>query len=180
MGFSRLDYWSGLPFSSPGGLPNPGSNPHLLHWQVDLYHWTTREARVLGRPWGMLSASFNMVEAFSQSFSLFLCLSLFLHTHTHTHTQSLSWHKHTGKCFDPVATLFSFSWAQGPLHRLMFIWTYLYVLLLSQWIPYFFYEQLLIPGYNGNILGNTLFFHCCAEELSEILKYFKWWWVSLF
>ena len=90
MGFSRLDYWSGLPFSSPEGLPNPGSNPHLLHWQVDLYHWTTREARVLGRPWGMLSASFNMVEAFSQSFSLFLCLSLFLHTHTHTHTHTVS------------------------------------------------------------------------------------------
>ena len=24
MGFSRQDYWSGLPFSSPGDLPNPG------------------------------------------------------------------------------------------------------------------------------------------------------------
>ena len=163
MRFSRLEYWSGLPFSSPGDLPNPGSNPRLLHLQVDLYHWATREARVLGRAWRMLSASFNMVEAFSQSFSLFLCFSLSL-----THTHSLSWHKHTGKCFEPVATLFSFSWAQGPLHRLMFIWTYLYVLLLSLWVPYFFYKHLLIPGYNGNVLGYTLFFHCCAEEFSEI------------
>ena len=25
MGFSRQAYWSGLPFPSPGGLPNPGN-----------------------------------------------------------------------------------------------------------------------------------------------------------
>ena len=35
MGFPRQEYWSGLPFPSPGDLPNPGSNPHLLHWLVD-------------------------------------------------------------------------------------------------------------------------------------------------
>ena len=27
MDFSRQEYWSGLPFPSPGGLPNPGSKP---------------------------------------------------------------------------------------------------------------------------------------------------------
>ena len=27
MGFSRQEYWSGLPFSSPGDLPNPGFEP---------------------------------------------------------------------------------------------------------------------------------------------------------
>ena len=27
MGFSRQDYWSGLPFPSPGDLPNPGITP---------------------------------------------------------------------------------------------------------------------------------------------------------
>ena len=27
MGFSRQEYWSGLPFSSPGNLPNPGIQP---------------------------------------------------------------------------------------------------------------------------------------------------------
>ena len=31
MGFSRQEYWSGLPFPSPGIFPNP----HLLHWQAD-------------------------------------------------------------------------------------------------------------------------------------------------
>ena len=27
IGFSRQEYWSGLPFSSPEGLPNPGIEP---------------------------------------------------------------------------------------------------------------------------------------------------------
>ena len=27
MGFSRQAYWSGLPFRSPGDLPDPGSEP---------------------------------------------------------------------------------------------------------------------------------------------------------
>ena len=38
VGFSRQEYWSGLPFPSPGDLPNPGIELHLLcllHWQVD-------------------------------------------------------------------------------------------------------------------------------------------------
>ena len=27
MGFPRQEYWSGLPFPPPGGLPNPGIEP---------------------------------------------------------------------------------------------------------------------------------------------------------
>ena len=27
MGFLRQEYWSGLPFSHPGGLPDPGIEP---------------------------------------------------------------------------------------------------------------------------------------------------------
>ena len=27
MGFSRQEYWSGLPLPSPGGLPDPGIEP---------------------------------------------------------------------------------------------------------------------------------------------------------
>ena len=30
MGFSRQEYWSGLPFPSPGDLPNPGIEPPSL------------------------------------------------------------------------------------------------------------------------------------------------------
>ena len=29
MGFSRLEYWSGLPFSPPGDLPDPGVEPEF-------------------------------------------------------------------------------------------------------------------------------------------------------
>ena len=30
MGFSRQEYWSGLPFPSPGGIPDPGIEPVSL------------------------------------------------------------------------------------------------------------------------------------------------------
>ena len=30
MGFSRQEYWSGLPFPSPGDLPDPGIEPGSL------------------------------------------------------------------------------------------------------------------------------------------------------
>ena len=35
MGFSRQEYWSGLPFSSPGDLPDPGIEPRSPPLQVD-------------------------------------------------------------------------------------------------------------------------------------------------
>ena len=35
MGFSRPEYWSGEPFSSPGDLPNPGVEPRSPTLQVD-------------------------------------------------------------------------------------------------------------------------------------------------
>ena len=35
MEFSRQEYWSGLPFPSPGGLPDPGIKPQTLALQTD-------------------------------------------------------------------------------------------------------------------------------------------------
>ena len=35
MGFTRQEYWSGLPFLSPGNLPNPGIEPRSLTLQAD-------------------------------------------------------------------------------------------------------------------------------------------------
>jgi len=32
MEFSRQEYWSGLPFSTPGDLPNPGTQPVSPAW----------------------------------------------------------------------------------------------------------------------------------------------------
>jgi len=37
MGFSRQEYWSGLPFPSPGNFPTQGSNPGLPHCRQTLY-----------------------------------------------------------------------------------------------------------------------------------------------
>ena len=35
MGFSRQEYWSAMPFRSPGDLPNPGIEPRSLALQAD-------------------------------------------------------------------------------------------------------------------------------------------------
>ena len=35
MGFSRQEYWSGLPFPSPGELPDPGIKPRSPALQED-------------------------------------------------------------------------------------------------------------------------------------------------
>ena len=35
MGFLRQEYWSGLPFPSPGNLPDPGIEPGSLVLQAD-------------------------------------------------------------------------------------------------------------------------------------------------
>ena len=47
MGFSRQEYWSGLPFPSPGDLPGPGIKPGSLALQVDR---ATREVTLIPIP----------------------------------------------------------------------------------------------------------------------------------
>ena len=43
MGFSRQEYWNGLPFPPPGDLADLGIKPASLlsnlHWQLGLYYW---------------------------------------------------------------------------------------------------------------------------------------------
>ena len=36
MGFSRQEFWSGLPFPSPGDLPDPGIKPTFPALQADV------------------------------------------------------------------------------------------------------------------------------------------------
>ena len=48
LGFPRQEYWSGVPFPSPGELPDPGIEPEsvcLLHWRAGSSHWVTREVQ---------------------------------------------------------------------------------------------------------------------------------------
>ena len=45
MGFSRQEYWSWLPFPSPGDLPHPGiKSLSLVHCRWILYHGGIGEA----------------------------------------------------------------------------------------------------------------------------------------
>ena len=48
MGFSRQEYWSGLPFPSPGDLPDPGIKPGWApkNW----YFWTVVLEKTLESP----------------------------------------------------------------------------------------------------------------------------------
>ena len=46
MGFSRQEYWSGLPFPSPGDLPDPAIEPKSPALQTDSTDRATREALV--------------------------------------------------------------------------------------------------------------------------------------
>ena len=41
MGFSRQEYWSGLPFPFPGDLPDPGIEPRSPALQADALHSET-------------------------------------------------------------------------------------------------------------------------------------------
>ena len=50
MGFSRQEYWSGLPFSSPGDLPDPEIEPRSPALQAD-----SLLAELLGKPGEMWS-----------------------------------------------------------------------------------------------------------------------------
>ena len=46
MGFSREEYWSGLPCPPPGDLPNPGIKPRPPTLQADSFtNWATTEAQ---------------------------------------------------------------------------------------------------------------------------------------
>ena len=49
MGFSRQEYWSGLPSPSPGDLPNPELNPGLPHCRQTLYHLSHQGSDYIGK-----------------------------------------------------------------------------------------------------------------------------------
>jgi len=49
MGFSRQEYWSGLPFPSPGDLPDSGIEPRSPALQADIL-----PSKPQGKPWETL------------------------------------------------------------------------------------------------------------------------------
>ena len=54
MGFSRQEYWSGLPFSSPGDLPDPGIEPRSPALQADALPSEPLNATTIKIPIGFL------------------------------------------------------------------------------------------------------------------------------
>ena len=63
MEFSRQEYWSGLPFPSPGNLPDPGIKPMSLVSPALAGRFFTSE--LLGKSWKIL-----FVWQFSESADL--------------------------------------------------------------------------------------------------------------
>ena len=62
MEFSRPELWSGLPFPSPGDLPNPGIEPRSPALQAD-----SLQAEPLGKPTFLLTTSIKpCIESHSQ------------------------------------------------------------------------------------------------------------------
>ena len=55
MGFSRQEYWSGLPFPSAGDLPDPGTEPGSPALQVD-----SLPAEPPGKPYFGLGKSYSL------------------------------------------------------------------------------------------------------------------------
>ena len=56
LGFSRQEYWNGLPFSSPLYLPDSKGQTHVsCISRLILYHWITREDQIINK--GCLSES---------------------------------------------------------------------------------------------------------------------------
>ena len=56
MGFPRQEYWSGLPFPSPGDLPNPEVEPASSAWAGKFF--TTE---LLGEPCCLPKANVNVM-----------------------------------------------------------------------------------------------------------------------
>ena len=58
MGFSRQEYWSGLPFPSPGDLPDPGIEPWCASLQVD-----SLPTELRGKPRAVTLGNLNRSQA---------------------------------------------------------------------------------------------------------------------
>ena len=87
MEFSRQEYWSGLPFPSPGNLPNPGIKPRSPALQADSL---LAEPQGKHKNTGVGGLSLLQQIFLSQELNLHFVPTKLAHTHTHTHTHPTS------------------------------------------------------------------------------------------
>ena len=64
MGFSRQEYWSGLPFPFPGVFPTQGSSPGVLHGRPILFPLSHQESAFLS--WTLLKKWVYMIFCFKR------------------------------------------------------------------------------------------------------------------
>ena len=57
IGFSRQEYWSRLPFPSPGDLPDPGVEPRSPHCRQILYRLSHQRMRASQPQWELPNAA---------------------------------------------------------------------------------------------------------------------------
>ena len=86
MGFSRQEYWSGLPFPTPGDLSNPGIEPEspaissvqFSHVRLFATPWITAHQASLSITNSRSLPRLTSIESVMPSSHLFLCRPLFL------------------------------------------------------------------------------------------------------
>ena len=83
MGYSRQEYWSGLPFSSPGDLPNPGTELRSPALQTDSF-----PSESLGKSQWAVQKSLNAVPVLV---SYLRCTESLGKFSTSTVTEGLLW-----------------------------------------------------------------------------------------
>ena len=116
MEFSRQEYWSGLPFPSPGELPDPGIQPRCPVLQADSTVWAPREAQSFPYP-------------------PLICFIHYLHQPTLIDSYRIQW----GLCPAPLIIYFSVSrvlalvrvssdWLPCSLTRSVILWAFFYFL----------------------------------------------------
>ena len=76
-GFSRQEYWSGLPCLLQGIFLTQGSNPcllHLLHWQADRFFTTSATWEALQKNISLLISSFWCLNNFWWSYEFYFII----------------------------------------------------------------------------------------------------------
>ena len=76
MGFSRQEYWNGLPFLPPGDLPNPGIKPaSLISLVLPGEFFTTTATNVIQSPQSSIRRCFIVPLDFVSLFIVFFFIS---------------------------------------------------------------------------------------------------------
>jgi len=62
MEFSRQEYWKGVPFPSPGDIPNPGINPRSPALQADSLPSEPPETPKVGKTTRLIRCDTNQIS----------------------------------------------------------------------------------------------------------------------